>query len=101
VNAVCFSALGAASWVKARLRRRTPVYSVRFRYDRSLSFRRLAQPGGGHQPQIAKRFDEIYRRYFEADTKLQDFLFPDTTDTGVYYAEVHSVSLLKLLGYDD
>ena len=101
VNAVCFSALSTASWIKARLRRRTPVYSIRFRYDRAHSFRRCGHPGGGHQPQIAKRFDEIYRRYFEADAELQDFLFPDTTDTGVYYAGAHSVSLSKLLGYDD
>ena len=101
VNAACFSVLGAASLVRTSLLRHPFQYSVRFRHDRNLSFRRASQSGGGYQPQIAKRFDEIYRRYFEADAELQDFLFPDTTDTGVYYAEVHSVSLLKLLGYDD
>lgn len=101
VNAVCFSALGAASLVKARLRRRTPVYSIRFRYDRTHSFRRCGQTGGGYQPQIAKQFDEIYHRHFEADAELQDFLFPDTTHTGVYYAGTHAASSSSLLGYDD
>ncbi len=101
VNAVCFSVLGAGSLLKSLLFRRPIHYSVRFRYDRYFSFRRCAQTGGGYQPQIAKRFGEIYRRHFEADAELQDFLFPDTTVTGMYYAGSHVVSSSSLLGYDD
>ena len=101
VNAACFSVLGAASLVKSSLLRRPFQYSVRFRHDRTLSFRRVAPSGGGFQPQIAKRFGEIYRRYFGVDAELQDFLFPGTTDTGVYYAGAHMVSSPTLLGYDD
>ncbi len=101
VNAVCFSVLGAASLVRSALLRCPCQYSVRFRHDRPRSFRRIAASGGGYQPQIAKRFVEIYRHHFEADAKLQNFLFPETTDTGVYYAGAHAVSLSKLLGYDD
>jgi hypothetical protein len=109
-NAVCFGILAGSSWLKMRWSRwRTgeppPVgfqYSWRFQFDTNVSWLRSAPAGGGHQPQVARRFHEVYSRHFGSDETLQVFLFPGTTTNGVYTVNGHAkTTILKPLGYHE
>lgn len=101
VNLCCFTAMAACSGFKAVLTRRPSPYSWRFRFDRAVSLHRLAQDGGGYQPQVARRFDEIYHQQFGEERGLREFLFPGTTSSGVHWAGGHAEpSLRSSLGYD-
>ena len=92
LNLVCFAIIAAFSWVRNRRAGRPFPYSLDFRFDRINCLRRGACGGGGYQPQVARRFDEIYRHHFGADQQLWEFLFPGTTDTGVYVNGTHARS---------
>ena len=108
-NAGCFAVMAAASWVKmqfGRLRGGPPPvgfqYSLRFRFDTNVSWKRSAPAGGGHQPEVARRFADLYARHFGLDEDLQAFLFPGTTATGVCVANSHARStIVKPLGYHE
>jgi hypothetical protein len=102
LNVVCFVTMAAYSWMKTRLTGRSFGYSFGFRFDRANSLRRSAPGGGGYQPAVARRFREIHTRSFGSEPALFAFLFPDTTDKGVYanggYAEPPAS---PVLGYDE
>jgi hypothetical protein len=102
LNVVCFVTMGAYSWAKARLTGIPFGYSFSFRFDRPNSLKRSAPHGGGYQPIVAKRFRDIHTRSFGPDASLFAFLFPGTTDAGVYtnggYAEPRTS---PTLGYDE
>jgi len=102
LNMVCFATMAAYSWTKSVLSGRPPHYSYAFRFDRANSLKRSASAGGGYQPVVARRFREVYARHFGSDAALFAFLFPDTTERGVYvdgeYAEPQAWSVL---GYDE
>ena len=102
LNIVCFATMAAYAWTKARLAGRPFTYSLGFRFDRTNSLRRSAVAGGGYQPTVARRFHEIYERHFGPDSTLHAFLFPGTTDTGVYAnGEYAEPTLSTHLGYDE
>jgi hypothetical protein len=97
LNLAAFGVLAACSWLRLKLtaRRREPrgvkfEYALRFRFDRNVSLVRSAPSGGGHQPRVARRFEEVYTRHFGPDRALQTFLFPGTTATGVHTPEGHA-----------
>ncbi len=101
-NLACFAICAAFSWLRNRIAGRPPSYSLDFRFDRINCLRRGACVGGGYQPQVARRFDEIYRHHFGADQQLRDFLFPGTTDTGVQVNGINTPSTnTPPLGYDE
>ncbi len=102
LNLLCFTIIAALSWVRNRCAGRPFSYSLDFRFDRVNCLRRGACGGGGYQPQVARRFDEIYRHHFGADQQLWEFLFPGTTDTGVYVNGTHAPSTTNPwpLGHD-
>ncbi len=102
LNLVCFVAMGAYAWAKSRLVGRPFGYSFAFRFDRTNSLTRSAAAGGGYQPTVGRRFNEIHERHFGSDSGLYAFLFPGTTSTGVFangeYAEPPGQ---PPLGYDE
>ena len=102
LNVVCFAICAAFSWVRNRRAGRPFSYSLDFRFDRINCPRRGACVGGGYQPQVARRFCEIYRRHFGAEEQLWEFLFPGTTDAGVEVNGTNAPSINTLpLGYDE
>ena len=103
LNLVCFAILAALSWVRNRSAGRPFPYAIEFRWDKKHCLRRgTGFSGGGFQPQVARRFCEIYRRHFGAEEQLWEFLFPGTTDTGVHVNGVHAPSNNRRpLGYDE
>ena len=103
LNLVCFAILAAWSWVKNRGARWPFPYSIDFRWDKKYCLRRgTGFSGGGYQPQVARRFCEIYRRHFGAEEQLWEFLFPGTTDAGVEVNGTNAPSINTLpLGYDE
>ena len=102
LNLVCFATMAAYAWTKARFTGRPFVYSFGFRFDRVNSLRRSAVAGGGYQPTVARRFNEIYARHFGSDSALHAFLFPGTTDTGVHAdGEYAEPTVSTRLGYDE
>lgn len=102
LNVVCFAAMAASAWTKGRLTGRPFVYSLRFRFDRINSLRRSAAGGGGYQPTVARRFHDIHSRHFGPDSNLCSFLFPGTTDTGVYAnGEYAEPTVSTHLAYDE
>lgn len=101
LNLGCFAAMATFSWLRARLTGGQLHYTLRFRFDRTVSLQRLAQDGGGYQPQVARRFEEIYHQQFGEELGLREFLFPGTTSTGVQWAGGRAEpSLRSSLGYD-
>lgn len=102
LNIVCFSTMAGYSCSKARLSGRSFTYSWEFRFDRANCLKRTASSGGGYQPVVARRFRDVYTRHFGSDSTLFAFLFPGTTETGVYanggFAEPVDASVL---GYDE
>ena len=102
LNLVCFAILAALSWVRNRGAGRPFPYSIQFRWDKKHCLRRgTGFSGGGYQPQVARRFREIYRSHFGAEEQLWEFLFPDTTDAGVRVNGTNAPSTGTLpLGYD-
>lgn len=101
VNLCCFAALAACSGLKAALTGRQWPYALRFRFDRGVSLHRHAQAGGGYQPQVARRFEEIHDALFGEEHGLREFLFPGTTLTGVLWVGGHAEPPIRqLLGYD-
>ena len=103
LNLVCFAILAALSWVRNRGAGRPFPYSIDFRWDKKHCLRRgTGFSGGGYQPQVARRFCEIYRQHFGAEEQLWEFLFPGTTETGVHVYGVHAPSNNRRpLGYDE
>ena len=103
LNLVCFAILAALSWVRTRGAGRPFSYSIEFRWDKKHCLRRgTTFSGGGFQPQVARRFCEIYRRHFGAEEQLWEFLFPGTTDTGVQVNGTNAPSTnTPPLGYDE
>ena len=103
LNLVCFAILAALSWVRNRGAGRPFPYAIKFRWDKKHCLRRgTGFSGGGYQPQVARRFCEIYRRHFGAEEQLWEFLFPGTTDAGVQVNGTNAPSTNTLpLGYDE
>jgi len=108
-NVLCYGVLAASSWVKGFLKgwsqNGVPFkfeYSLRFRADTNVSLRRSAPAGGGYQPQVARRFRQIYSAHFGQDPGLQAFLFPGTTENGVHTVDGHAESTIPAaLGYHE
>jgi hypothetical protein len=100
LNALCFSLFAIVSTSKSLILGRRRYYSARFQVDRAASFRRLAQVGGGYQPQVAARFREIYGEAFGDDAELNEYLFPGTTEDGISFDGILVRPSMKDLGYD-
>ena len=103
LNLVCSSILATLSWVRNRGAGRPFPYAIEFRWDKKHCLRRgTGFSGGGYQPQVARRFCEIYRQHFGAEDQLWEFLFPSTTDAGVQINGTNAPSTGTLpLGYDE
>jgi hypothetical protein len=102
LNLVCFGTMAAYAWTKSRLTGRPFTYSLAFRFDRTNSLSRCAAGGGGYQPVVARRFHEIHASHFGPDPSLSAFLFPGTTESGVYAHGAYAEAPASIeLGYDE